>query len=91
MTRKRPARAKPKSVIGTQNGVSLKARSGRFVCVFVSRLDPSTSREELESFMMDSHKVTAKYTQLTTKHDSYASFKVEVMCDNVAELYNPEK
>ena len=61
------------------------------MCVFVSRLDTITSREELESFMMDSHKVTAKYTQLTTKHDSYASFKVEVICDNVAELYNPEK
>ena len=61
------------------------------MCVFVSRVDPITSREELESFIMDSHKVTAKCTQLTTKHDSYASFKVEVMCDNVAELYNPEK
>ena len=59
------------------------------VCVF--RLDPSTSHEELESFMMDSHKLAAKCTQLTTKHDSYASFKVEFMCDNVAELYTPEK
>ena len=91
VSRKRPARAKPKAVIGTKCGVSLKARSGRFVCVFVSRLDPSTSPEELESFMMDSHKLAAKCTQLTTKHDSYASYKVEVMCDNVAELYNPEK
>ena len=91
VSRKRPARAKPKAVIGTKCGVSLKARSGRFVCVFVTRLDPSTSPEELESFMMDSHKLAAKCTQLTTKHDSYASYKVEVMCDNVAELYNPEK
>ena len=76
VSRKRPARAKPKAVIGTKCGVSLKARSGRFVCVFV---------------MMDSHKLATKCTQLTTKHDSYASYKVEVMCDNVAELYNPEK
>ena len=46
--------------------------------VFVSRLDPGTSHEDLESFIMDSHKLDAKCTQLTTKHDSYASFKVEV-------------
>ena len=59
------------------------------MCVFVSRLDLSISHEE--SFMMDSHQLAAKCTQLTTKHDSYASFKVEVVCDNTADLYNPEK
>ena len=36
VSRKRPARAKPKAVIGTKRGVSLKARSGRFVCVCLS-------------------------------------------------------
>ena len=54
-------------------------------------LDPGTSHEYLESVIMDSHQLAAKCTQLTTKHDSYASYKVEVICDNVAELYNHEK
>ena len=31
------------------------------------------------------------HRELTTKHDSYASFKVEVMCDSAADRYNPAK
>ena len=67
------------------------AKIRRWVCAFVSKLDPSTSPEELECLMIDSHKLDAKCTQLTTQHDNYASYNVEVMCDNVAEMYNPEK
>ena len=78
-------------VCASVRAVPVRVRVRVRVHVCVSRLDPSTSHEELESFMMDAHKLATKCTQLTTKHDNYASFKVYFMCDNLAELYNPEK
>ena len=90
LTRKRSVRTK--AVIGTNNGTSsLKVKTGRYVSLFVSRLDPGTSHEDLESYFRDTHKLPATCTQLTTKHDSYASFKVDVMCDSAADLYNSDK
>ena len=90
VTRKRSVRTK--AVIGTNNGSSsLKVKTGRFVSLFVSRLDPGTTHENLETFFRDTHKLAATCTQLTTKHDSYASFKVDVMCDSAADLFNSDK
>ena len=90
VTRKRSVRTK--AVIGTNNGTSsLKVKTGRFVSLFVSRLDPETTHEDLETFFRDTHKLAATCTQLTTKHDSYASFKVDGMCDSAADLYNSDK
>ena len=85
------AKNKSKVVIGTQGGYALKVKSGRFVSVFVSRLDPNTSPSALEQCIMDTHKLAAKCTQLKVKYNSYTSFKVEVMCDSVSIFYNPEK
>ena len=39
-----------------------------------------TQRLSLSTFIMDTHKLAAKCTQLKAKHNSYASFKEEVMC-----------
>ena len=90
VTRKRSGRTK--AVIGTNIGTSsLKVKTGRYVSLFVSRLDPGTSHEDLETYFRDTHKLAAACTQLTTKHDSYASFKVDVMCDSAADLYNSDK
>ena len=90
VTRKRSGRTK--AVIGTNIGTSsLKVKTGRHVSLFVSRLDPGTSHEDLETYFRDTHKLAATCTQLTTKHDSYASFKVDVMCDSAADLYNSDK
>ena len=92
MTRKRSGRTK--AVIGTNIGTpSLKVKTGRYVSLFVSRLDPGTSHEDLKTYFRDTHKLAATCTQLTTKHDSScrASFKVDVMCDSAADLYNSDK
>ena len=90
VTRKQSVRTK--AVIGTNNGSSsLKVKTGRFVSLFVSRLDPGTSLEDLNTFFRDTHKLSATCPQLTTKHDSYASVKVDVMCNNAADLYNHGK
>ena len=90
VTRKRSVRTK--AVIGTNNGSSsLKVKTGRFVSLFVSRLDPGTTHADLETFFRDTHKLAATCTQLTTKHDSYASFKVDVVCDSAADLFNSDK
>ena len=62
VTRKRPVRTK--AVIGTNNGTSsLKVKTGRYVSLFVSRLDPGTSHEDLESYFRDTHKLPATCTQ----------------------------
>ena len=82
---------KPKVVIGTQGGFALKVKSGRFVSVFMSRLDPNTTPSQLEQHIMDTHSLAAKCTQLKAKYNSYASFKVEVMCDSVSNVYSPDK
>ena len=36
------------------------------------------------------HSLDAKCVKLKMKHDSYASFKIEVMCNNVSKFFNPK-
>ena len=61
-------------VIGTRNYVMLKARSGRFAKIFVSRLDPRISESELSHYIKRTDNVITKCTQLETKYDMCASF-----------------
>lgn len=89
--KKRSARNKHSTVIGTRNDSTLKARPGRFLTMFVSRLDPCMSPSEFEQYIKCTLNVTAKCTQLETKHDTYASFKVEAMCDNTSNFYDPQR
>ena len=84
-------KTKTKSIIGS--GVSnsqLKASSGRFSSVFISRLSPDTSCEDIIKYANDSLKLSVKCEKLKSKFDSYASFKIDVVCNNPAMLYNPE-
>ena len=69
----------------------MKAKTERYVAVFVSRLLPETTAEEMEAFVQETHHLSSKCVKLETKHDSYASFKVAVTCDNVPDIYDPEK
>ena len=69
---------KPKAVIGTKCATTLKAKAGRFTAVFVSRLDPDTTEDDMERYMRETHNLKSTCTKLQSKHDSYASFKVEV-------------
>ena len=43
------------------------------------------------AYTQDTHHLSSKCVKLDTKHQSYASFKVEVTCDNIPDMYDPEK
>ena len=89
--RTRPPSVKTNAVIGTMGSSTVKAKTGRYVAVFVSRLLPETTAEEMEAFVQDTHHMSSKCVKPDTKHQSYASFKVEVTCDNIPDMYDPEK
>ena len=86
------------SVIGTRKGShgnnELKVYGGRFLSVFISRLDPTESIDELSLYIYiyikSVHSVDAKCKKLKTKHDNYASFKIDVVCNNASKFFNPE-
>ena len=90
MKKKRGA-SKPKAVIGTKRATTIKAKAGRFVAVFVSRLDPDTTEADMERFVKETHQLASTFTKLKSKHDSYASFKVEVLCQTISDFYCPDK
>ena len=79
-----------KAIIGTGN-VSVKAIAGRYLAMFVSRLCPDTSEDDMDQYIREVHGISSTCTKLKTKHTSYASFKIEVRCDNVTEFCSPEK
>ena len=77
---------KTKAVIGTLGSSTVKAKTGRYVAVFVPRLLPETTAEQMEAFVQETHHLSSKCVKLETKHHSYASFKVEVTCDNIPDI-----
>ena len=88
--RTRPPSLKTKAVIGTMGSSTVKAKTGRYVAVFVSRLLPETTAEDMEAFVQETHHLSSKCVKLEAKHQSCASFKVEVTCDNAPDIYDPE-
>ena len=79
-------------VIGTRtHGNTLKVSCGRFVSVFVSRLDPSVSCDTLSDYIYDVHSINAKCEQLVTKYNTYASFKVDVTCNDISTFLDADK
>ena len=58
--------------------------------VFISRLDPSVSCDDFIALVKDVHKLDAKCDRLETRHDSYASFKLNVTCSDVSAFYNSD-
>ena len=42
--------------------------------------------EDMEAFVQETHHLSSKCVKLETKHQSYASFKVEDTCDNVPDI-----
>ena len=49
---------KPKAVIGTKCATTLKAKAGRFTAVFVSRLDPDTTEDDMERYVRETHNLS---------------------------------
>ena len=81
-----------KPVIGTRShGNTLKVSSGRFISIFVSRLDPSVSCDALSAYINDVHSINANCEQLITKYNTYASFKVDVTFNDMSTFLHPDK
>ena len=79
-------------VIGTRlHGNTLKVSSGRFISIFVSRLDPSVSCDALSAYIHDVHSIDANCEKLITKYNTYASFKVNVTCNDMSTFLDPDK
>ena len=70
--------------------LKLKVYGGRSLSVFISRLDPTLSINELSLYIRSVHTLDDKCVKLKTKHDSYASFKINVVCNNASKFFNPE-
>lgn len=76
VTSKRKSRAVP-PLHGSKRSDALKvaSRTAPKKELFVSRLDPSTTAQDLESFLLNDLKLkTVKITKLKTKYQTYASF-----------------
>ena len=79
-------------VIGTRShGNIIKVSSGRFISIFVSRLDPSVSCDALSACINDVHSINAKCEKLITKYNTYASFKVDVTCNDTSTFLGPDE
>ena len=79
-------------VIGTRlHGNTLKVSSGRFISIFVSRLDPSVSCDALSAYIHHVHSIDANCEKLITKYNTYASFKVNVTCNDMSTFLDPDK
>lgn len=80
-----------KAVIGTRKcGNQLKVKDGRFLTAFISRLDPTVTVDDMSLYVKSVHKLEAKCVKLKTKHESYASFKVDVICNDASKFYDPD-
>ena len=77
----------PKAVIGTRTGDNeLRVIGERFIPVFISRLAPSTSVDEVIAYVKDVQNIEVKCAQLKTRHASYSSFKLEVICNSLSNF-----
>lgn len=78
---------KRKPIIGTNNnigGYNIKA-VGKCEWIFVSRLAPEVSKDDLVNFLLG-FDVKAECIELKAKYDSYRSFKVGVSSDLTSKL-----
>ena len=83
--------SKATAVVGKMQHSAVKAKTGRYAAVFVSHLLPDTTTQQMKAFVQEAHHLVSKCSKLETKHDSYSSFKIEVTCDNIADIYDAGK
>ena len=83
------SKAKP-LVIGQNSTQRLKVNRKRVMKIFVSRLQPETTENELQKYLKEDFGLDSKCTKLKTRYDSYASFKIDIMCDPTFDVYSPK-
>ena len=75
-------------IIGTKRSSFLKGVSAKS-SLFITRLSPSTSSKDIESFVKENFNITIECQKLVTKYDSYASFKILLDTKYFDTLLNP--
>ena len=80
---------KPVPIIGTRTTNKLVINNKKFKKVFVSRLGPHTTEEDMQSYLKDELEVDSKCTKLKTRFDTYSSFKIEAQCCEGIDLLDP--
>jgi hypothetical protein len=74
-------RRRPNYIVGKgHGGITRLAGKGRFVSLFVSRLEPDVEQETVKKYVDDKFKVDFVCEKMKTRYDSYASFKIEGYC-----------
>ena len=63
-------------------------RNNQECVVFISRLDPKTTPQNVTLFLKSKYNKHFKVEQIKTKYDSYASFKVFVPYSMKSDLLN---
>ena len=75
-------------MIGTWKGKhELKVNKGRYLLAFILRLETTVTAEELSIYVKSVHNLDAKCIKRKTKHESYASFKIKVICNNASRFF----
>ena len=63
---------------------------GRYVSLFVSRLDPEVETDKVKAYVNDTFSVSFECERLNTRYDTYSSFKVEGYCKDPSAFYDSE-
>ena len=84
---------RPKPVIGAlkSNVISAVPKRGKVAHIFLSRMDPETSVEEIITHVKGAFDVTPKCEKLKTRYDTYSSFAIECIVEDPACTLNPDK
>ena len=79
-------------IVGTCDGQNRTIKSrGRFMSLFISRLDPDIEPDLLETYIKDNFNVVLECTKLKTKYDTYSSYKVEGYCKDPKIFFEASK
>ena len=73
--------------LGNSNGISGK---GRFISLFVSRLEPDIEANRVKKYVDDKFEVDFICEKMQTRYDTYASFKLEGYCKNSDVFFKEE-
>ncbi|CAM4574518.1 unnamed protein product [Leuciscus chuanchicus] len=86
----KPARRRPKPVIGTSVQSNIKVVRTKQVSVFATKFSPDLHAELLSAYLKENLSRDVHCERIETVNTRYSSFKVTVECEDVAMVYNPE-
>jgi hypothetical protein len=79
--------------IGKSNNNNIKAVNSKHLSMFLSRLHSTCSEDDVLHFLSNSLSDKAsdiKCIKLKTKHDTYSSFKIDLLSQGNVDIYDPE-